>query len=341
MIHYLTGDMFTSGADALVNTVNLNGVMGKGVALQFKNRFPENYKLYKAACDSKELAVGKLLVTTERHEGKEIRVINFPTKTSWRKPSEYSYVEAGLRELVDVMEREGIASIAIPPLGAGNGGLLWPKVRELIERYLGAVQADVYVYEPASHISERLKSERVRLTDARALLLYVMFDMVRQGEYISEFSSEKICYFLQRFGASDLFGLHYAPCYYGPYSGKVRYVLQYMSGSYIMGYSDMNTKPFEPLSIVPDSFEDVKKHIEKSPALKTIAIRTTKFLSGYYSDFGLELLSSVDFIYAADRTRTPQDIYGRLHEWSTRKSSLFADIRYVERAYDHIVAAGL
>lgn len=341
MIHFLTGDMFESQADALVNTVNLNGIMGKGVALQFKKKFPANFTTYKAACINKSIRVGKLLVTKEIYEGKYVTIINFPTKINWRKPSEYSYIEAGLKDLRRIIDSTNIQSIAIPPLGAGNGGLLWARVKQLIETYLNECSAEIYVYEPTSHITELLKSERAKLTDARALLLYVMFDMVRQGEYVSEFSSEKICYFLQRFGAEYLFNLHYEPKYYGPYSGKVRYVLQYMSGSYIMGYSDMNRKPFETLSIVPDSFNDIKKHIEQNSALKTIANRVTQFLSGYYSDFGLELLSSVDFIHNQDKSLMPPDIFDRLHEWNSRKSRMFSDIKYIEKAYQHIIDNGL
>ena len=336
MIHFVTGDMFASDADALVNTVNLNGVMGKGIALQFKKQFPANFLTYKEACANKSIGIGRLLSTREVHNGKYITVINFPTKTNWRKPSEYSYIEAGLKDLRNVITSSGIQSIAIPPLGAGNGGLLWDSVKRLIEHHLSDMTADIYVYEPSSHIAEKMKAERVKLTDARALLLYVMFDMVRQGEYASEFSCEKICYFLQRFGAEHLFKLKYEPKYYGPYSGKVRYVLQYMSGSYIMGYSDMDRKPFESLSIIPDSFNDIKTHIESNPQLKAIAARTTRFLSGFYSDFGLELLSSVDYIYNSDRNLTAEQIYTRLKEWNHRKSTLFADPKYVNIAYDHI-----
>ena len=97
------------------------------------------------------------------------------------------------------------------------------------------VNIDVFVYEPTRAITEQMRAERIKLTDARALLLFVLFDLVRHGEFVSEFSSEKICYFLQKFGAENIFKLKFAPKYYGPYSGKVRYVLNALNGSYVMG----------------------------------------------------------------------------------------------------------
>jgi O-acetyl-ADP-ribose deacetylase (regulator of RNase III) len=226
MIKYITGDILESNAQALVNTVNTVGVMGKGIALQFKKAFPNNFKAYKEACKREEIAVGKLYVTLDKNikAGEKI-IINFPTKKDWKNPSEYSYIESGLDNLLKVIQTYQIKSIAIPPLGAGNGGLAWEKVKKIIEQKLGHLDIDIFVYEPTSEIKEHLKKERVRLTDARALLLYMLYDLVKNGEYVSEFSSEKICYFLQKFGAKKYFKLEFTPYFYGPYSGKVKFVL--------------------------------------------------------------------------------------------------------------------
>ena len=119
-----------SHADALVNTVNTVGIMGKGIALQFKNEFANNYKVYRKAYKNGELAIGRLIITEEESllYGKKL-IINLPTKTDWRKPSEYSYIEAGLKQLANQICAKNIRSIAIPPLGAGNGGLEWEKVK--------------------------------------------------------------------------------------------------------------------------------------------------------------------------------------------------------------------
>jgi O-acetyl-ADP-ribose deacetylase (regulator of RNase III) len=341
MIHYTQGNILDSDAQALVNTVNTVDVMGKGIALQFKKAFPDNFKAYEKACRLKEIAVGKLFVTRDRnlHSGEKI-IINFPTKKDWRRPSEYSYIEDGLDDFLRVIEKEGIQSVALPPLGAGNGGLEWEKVKRILERKLSAVNIDIYVYEPTAAIREQLKKERVKLTEARALLLYVLFDLVQNEEFVSEFSSEKVCYFLQKFGAAKYFRLHFEPKFYGPYSGKVRYVLNYLNGSYLMGYSDMSKKPFEPLTLVADGYETVKSYMEANPELADIAARTTHFLNGFYSDYALELLSSIDFIISENRTFDKQIITQKLSEWNDRKRSRFCNPEHISFIVDYLQQNG-
>ncbi len=317
MIKYITGNILDSKADALVNTVNTVGIMGKGVALQFKKAYPNNFKAYEEASKRAEIVIGKLFVTKDSNisSGEKV-IINFPTKTDWRKPSEYEYIEKGLNDLIRIIETKGIKSIAIPPLGAGNGGLKWEKVKTIIEQKLGDLNIEIFVYEPTAQIKEHMKKERVKLTDARALLLYILYDLVRNGEYVSEFSSEKVCYFLQKFGAKKYFKLVYEPNFYGPYSGKVRFLLNAINGSYVMGYSDMNKKPFEPLTLVADGYDTVKNHVESNQELLDIAKKTMEFLRGFYSDFALELLSSIDYIVMKQKTFDGQMISQKLEEWS-------------------------
>lgn len=342
MINYVKGNILDSEAQAIINTVNTVGVMGKGIALQFKKAYPNNYKSYSLACKNNEVVVGKMFVTTDSNisSGEKI-IINFPTKQNWRKPSEYVYIEDGLNNLIDVIKHYQIKSIAIPPLGAGNGGLKWEKVKKIIEDKLRSLDIEIFVYEPTSQIVEKLKKERVKLTDARALLLYVLYDLVKNGEYVSEFSSEKVSYFLQRFGAKKYFKLQFTPNFYGPYSGKVRYVLNALNGSYIMGYSDMDKKPFEPLTIVADGFNEVKKHIEDKPELASIAKSTTNFLSGFYSDFALELLSSIDFIASKEKSFDKEIIAKKLSDWSDRKQSMFSNPKYIDISVRHLQNAGI
>lgn len=337
MIEYRKGNILESEAQALVNTVNLVGVMGKGVALQFKTAFPDNYKRYKEACASGNIAIGKLFVTEELRTTGKIYIINFPTKTDWRKPSEYHFISAGLDDLLRIIDEKKIKSIALPPLGAGNGGLNWGRVKMLIEEKLGQTDIDVIVYEPNVEIVERMKDERAHLTDGRALLLYVLFDLVRNGELVSEFSSEKVCYFLQKFGAGDIFNLKFNPKYYGPYSGKVRYILYALNGSYIMGYSAMDKRPFDALMLVPECFEEVRSIVENNSRLCSIATRTMKFLNGFYSDYGLELLSSIDMIMESDPSILVEDIYQHLQGWSIRKGSTFTNRNHINTARLHIL----
>lgn len=337
MVKYVIGNILDSEAEALINTVNTDGVMGKGIALQFKKAFVNNFKAYQHACRNKEIGIGKLFTfrDTNISNGEKL-IINFPTKTSWRKPSDYEYVEKGLDDLIRIIQKENIKSIAIPPLGAGNGGLEWTKVKKTILEKLGKLDVDILIYEPSQDIKEHLKTERIKLTDARALLLFVLYDLVRNGEYISEFSSEKVCYFLQRFGAEKYFKLNFKPNFYGPYSGKVKYVLNLLNGSYLMGYSGMSTKPFEPISIVADGLEEVTKYIDSNQELTNIAKATTEFLTGYYSDFTLELLSSLDYLSQKHQTTDTKVLKTKIEEWSDRKRSMFSDDKYIELSLQHL-----
>ena len=339
MIQYKNDNLLESEAEALVNTVNTVGIMGKGIALQFKNQYPNNYKLYKQACKLNEVKVGKMFVTEESSLlGGKKTIINFPTKTDWRKPSEYEYIELGLRDLVEIINEKKIKSVAIPPLGAGNGGLDWNRVKTLMEQYLKDIDSTIFIYQPNSTVLEVLKKERVKLTPARAMLLSVLFDLVKNGEFVSEFTSEKIAYFLQRFGAKEEFKLEFQPNFYGPYSGKVKHVLYYLNGSYISGYSSKDKKPFDELEIMLDAEKDVNEYLENTDNKKynDIVKNTKAFLSGFYADFGLELLSTIDFIMMDKNTKSISEIISYLEKWSDRKKTMFTNPKFITIAMQNI-----
>jgi O-acetyl-ADP-ribose deacetylase (regulator of RNase III) len=342
MIQFKTGNILESNAQALVNTVNTVGVMGKGIALQFKNQFPHNFTEYVKACKSNSFQMGELLLVEDQslHFGKKL-IINFPTKTDWRKPSEYEYIETGLKKLVELIQTKKIHSIALPPLGAGNGGLDWERVKLLIVQYLSQLDCDVQVYEPSQQIVEIMRKERVALTPARAMLLAVFYDLVRHGEFVSEFAGEKIAYFLQRFGAQAHFKLQFEPNFYGPYSGKVRHVLFYLNGSYLAGFSDKNRKPFETLTLLTDAEPDVQAYLNRKEHAPERAIvdNTIAFLREFYSDFGLELLSTLDFIVAQNEGKADlPTIKNALKTWSARKSKLFDNERFLTIGLQKIAA---
>ncbi|RAJ85388.1 O-acetyl-ADP-ribose deacetylase (regulator of RNase III) [Chitinophaga dinghuensis] len=149
MIQYTTGNLLQATTEALVNAVNTVGVMGKGIALQFKEIFPENFKVYKHACDEKLLDVGQNLVVPVSGETNVKWIINFPTKKHWRHPSKMEYITAGLDDLVKVIAQYKIQSLALPALGCGNGGLHWDQVKPLLEEKLGHLQdVTIVVYLP-------------------------------------------------------------------------------------------------------------------------------------------------------------------------------------------------
>ena len=129
MITYIKGNIFESPAQVITNTVNTQGVMGKGIALEFKKRYPEMFKCYKEKCDAKEFKTGSLMLYKEYDKW----ILLFPTKSEWRKKSELSYIEKGLRKFADNLDKQGINSIAFPKLGCGNGGLDWKDVKPLMK----------------------------------------------------------------------------------------------------------------------------------------------------------------------------------------------------------------
>lgn len=348
MIQYIKGDLLQSAAEAIVNTVNTVGVMGKGLALQFKTAYPENFKIYKKACDQGQLEIGQMLVTEARDVfGNAKLIVNFPTKTTWRKPSEYSYIAQGLEALRNEILTRGIKSIAIPPLGSRNGGLDWHTVKEMIEEALAGLDCDIMIYEPSDQIAEKLNAEKTKLTPARAMLLDVICDLVANGEFASEFAAEKIVYFLQNFGAAHIFKLSYHTGFYGPYSGKVKYVLRYLNGSYLMGMGELQQKPFEPLWILSNSAQDARDYLNNQDYEYTrIADDVKSFLNGYYSNFTLELLSTMDYIlrhddrlhqwYNKDEEEIVRIIMFDISLWSARKERLFSDPACIKKALSHL-----
>lgn len=148
MIRYVQGNLLEAPADALVNAVNTVGVMGKGIALMFKLRFEDNYRHYATACKAGQVRTGQMFFTDVNELMGPRWIVNFPTKQHWRAPSRMEWIVDGLRDLRGFIVDNRVGSIAVPALGAGNGGLDWPAVREQIERELGDVDADVSVFEP-------------------------------------------------------------------------------------------------------------------------------------------------------------------------------------------------
>ena len=162
------GSPFDASVDALVNTVNTVGVMGKGIALEFKTRFPANFKDYERACELGEVRLGEVFVFDfERLFPQPRWIFNFPTKEHWRSPSLMANIEAGLADLRRVIEKLDVSSIAIPALGCGNGGLDWSDVRPRIESALDGLKTKVQLYPPTS--TPRAAERPIQREEVRAL----------------------------------------------------------------------------------------------------------------------------------------------------------------------------
>lgn len=328
MIHYKKGNLLDSGADALVNTVNTVGVMGKGIALQFKNTFPENYKRYKAACQSKSLDVGQLLIVEEKTLLGEKTIINFPTKKHWKSPSKYEYVSSGLVALREALPKLRVSSVAIPPLGCGNGGLDWVIVKPMIENALDGLDMDIFVFEPNEEIKELLKKEEptktAKLTPARAMLLYLMFQYESVGDQSSLFVANKLAYFLQRTGEN--LKLNFEAHHYGPYTVQLNHVLMYLNGVYLNGMEQNTQGPFDPLELNYEKWGEIKDYVDTRLSIEQKARlgSVTRVIKTYESTYALELLASVDFVLNSGPVTDSDDLVSKLKSWNRRKNELFA-----------------
>lgn len=342
MIKFTKGDMLTANTQALVNTVNTVGVMGKGIALQFKEQFPNNYAAYNAACKNKSMEVGKMLVFTERPMiGDEKIIINFPTKKDWKHKSKIEYIDSGLRDLARIIRDYNIKSIALPPLGCGNGGLDWSEVKPLIEKYLAPFDdVEITVFEPNAAVREILikqdSNREVKLTDARAMLLYAMYYYESLGETVSIFVANKLAYFYQRLGESEFKKLKFDAGRYGPYSPGVAHMVHSLNGKYIRGTEQMTNKAFDPIELKYDKASEVSDYVRKLRGDKQQKIKNlVKLISGFQSALALEVLASVDYIRKSNPGISKTDTVKAVQNWSERKKDLFK-VEYINIAYDRL-----
>lgn len=340
MLNFITGDLLKSEAEALVNTVNTVGVMGKGIALQFKESFPINNKAYIDACKNNKLNIGEVLPVWDNNLifGRKL-IINFPTKKHWRQPSKYEYIEQGLIALVELLKSERIKSIAIPPLGCGNGGLNWNIVKEMIYNHLRDLQIEIFVYEPNAEIKILLQKQEskklVNLTAARAQLMSALFLYEGMGEYSSLFAANKLAYFLQRMGQP--LKLNFQPHLYGPYALGVEKVLYAMNGVFLKGLEQQEIRPFDPLNLNYQKWQEVKDFIDKELSEEDVKRLNNlkELINGFTSELSLEILSTTAYILEQNPSFTYNEVLTTIIKWSDRKARLFKP-EYVQSAYDHL-----
>lgn len=322
MLKYVKGNLLEAEADAYVNTVNTVGVMGKGIALQFKTKFPHNYQMYLEACKLRTIDIGKLLVVTENYiDGRKI-IVNFPTKKEWFRKSQYTYIEEGLKDLVHVIERFQIKSLALPPLGCGNGGLTWSKVKVLIEKYLKDIpNTIIYIYEPS--IETAIMSKE--LTPGRAMLLYALFEYEKMGEEVSLFVANKLAYFLQRSGVN--LNIQFTANTYGPHTKDIKNVIRKLNGTFITLDDDKNIEPFDAIHLNRDAKEAIDQYVSESltDGERKKLYNMLDVIKGFESAFAMEILSSVDFLRVQYSLQTSDDVLVKMHEWSDRKKESIKD----------------
>lgn len=353
MITFTSGNLLDSGAEALVNTVNTVGVMGKGIALMFKDAFPENYRAYAAACKRDEVRVGRMFVT-ERQDlvGGPRWIVNFPTKKHWRHPSKIEWIVDGLRDLVAFVRTNQIGSIAIPPLGSGNGGLNWSIVRPMIEEAFASLpNVDVQVFEPVVQYQNVAKRDgKEALTPARALVVELVRRYMVLGLECSLLEIQKLAYFLERklvdLSSDNPLQLQFKAHIYGPYANRLGHLLNGLDGSYL--HSEKRIADSDPLDIV--SFDGRTRDkvalylaTEAKPYLPALEA-TTELIDGFESPLGMELLATVDWLLS--RENVPANVEAvriALGGWlgggsaAKRKLKLFDD-RLLSLAIERLAA---
>lgn len=341
---YVIGNLLDANVDALVNTVNTVGVMGKGIALQFKERFPINFKVYAAECKASRVQVGKMLVVIDNSMNGEKLIINFPTKTEWFKKSQYNYIEEGLKDLRNVIKSYKIKSIAIPPLGSGNGGLKWDRVKELMNQYLQDLNdVNIIIYEPNEAVKKILQNQEqknIELRPGRAMLLYALFQYEKVGEVASVFVANKLAYFLQASG--EKLKLQFVPYTYGPYAQAIDKVLYALNGKYLTGLEQMKAKAFEPLKLNYNRYKEVQDYVRKnlSPDQHTRLKNLFELIDGFESSLSLEILASIHYLLSENSRLTNRELLLKIQSWNERKKQLI-DIEHIEIALNHLRDYGI
>ncbi|VEN74039.1 Appr-1-p processing protein [Candidatus Desulfarcum epimagneticum] len=342
MITYKAGDIFKEEADAIVNTVNCVGVMGRGIALQFKKRFPDNFKVYEAACKQKEVVPGKMFVHQTGSLIGPKYVINFPTKRHWRGASRMEDIESGLQNLAEVISKLNIKSIALPPLGCGLGGLDWNEVRERIENKLSTFSGvEIVVFEPkgAPEAEKMVKNRKVpNMTPGRAALVELMHRYLAGllDPFVSLLEVHKLMYFLQESG--EPLRLKYQKNLYGPYAKNLRHVLNAVEGHLLSGYADGGDRPDKELRLVPGAYEDASNFLQKHPKTKQNFDKVSKLVEGFESPFGMELLATVHWVATKENATTIEQLVSKVYQWNDRKQQFTS--RQIQLAYSVLSEKG-
>jgi len=321
MITYTTGDILRADAEALVNTVNSVGVMGRGIALQFKEAFPANFRAYATACERGEVEPGRMFVFETGALTPPRYIINFPTKRHWRGKSRMEDIEAGLVALVREIRARGIKSIAIPPLGAGLGGLSWCDVRPRIEAALAPLtEVKVTVFEPSPNAAPVVgKSGPIpQMTPGRAALIGLV-DRYLGGlldPFVTLLEVHKLMYLMQE--AGEPLRLKFVAAQYGPYAENLRHVLQKVEGYYLSGYAG-GDKPDQPLALVPKAVDDARAFLTQNATTRARFDRVARLVDGFESSFGLELLSTAHWVATHGPARTRAAIVEQVYAWGEGK----------------------
>lgn len=339
MIEFTKGDLLAADVEALVNTVNCVGIMGRGLALQFKEAFPANFKAYEAACRREEVQPGRMFVYETGALTNPKFIINFPTKRHWRGKSRMEDINSGLRALAEEVCKRSINSIAIPPLGSGLGGLDWSEVRPRIESALrGFDDLRVLIFEPNGTPSNFKAREVPDMTAGRAALVALMYRYLGglMDPFVSLLEVHKLMYFMQE--AGEPLKLKYEKFNYGPYATNLSHVLKAIEGHLVSGYSDGGDNPEKALELVPGAVGEAEAFLNDKKETVLRFDRVDRLVEGFETPFGLELLSTVHWVVTHEGATTVDEATDRVHNWNDHKKRFSP--RQVGIAYDRLIATG-
>lgn len=350
MLEFARGNLFEADVEALVNTVNTVGVMGKGIALQFSRQFPEIMPIYEAACKAGTLAVGTVqtirLSRLSGMSGPQF-IINFPTKRHWKGDSKIEYIESGLQSLRAEIEKLGISSIALPPLGCGLGGLEWTDVRSKIVESLGSLEdVRVLVFEPTgAPAAKTMKAAptKPKMTPGRAALLGLMqrYMVPLMDDSVTLLELHKLMYFMQETG--EQLRLEFVKGKYGPYATNLRHVLNAMEGHFLLGFGDASEEPGKVVEPMPGAIAKAEHYLKERSRAETLNHfkRVEELMEGFETAYGLELLGSVHWVakHEPPGATNPDDAAVLVHAWNDRKRDSFP-MQHIEVAWDRLATRG-
>jgi O-acetyl-ADP-ribose deacetylase (regulator of RNase III) len=342
MIELTRGDILQAEAEALVNTVNCVGIMGRGIALQFRKAFPENFTAYKLLCDGGELKPGRMMVHDLGRLTNPRYIINFPTKRHWKGKSRMEDIEAGLEALVEEVQARGIRSIAIPPLGCGLGGLDWREVRPRIEEAFSRLsEVKVLLFEPGGtpDADVMVKDRRVPdMTVGRAALVGLMrrYLAAVMDPSVTLLEIHKLMYFMQEAGENLRLRFQKGP--YGPYAENLRHVLNHIEGYFIQGYGDAADRPDKQIELMPGSWEQAEHFLIDHPQTHARFSRVVGLIEGFETSFGMELLATVHWVVSREAASTADEALVKTYAWSDRKR-MFTE-GHIRTAWEALVQRG-
>ena len=345
MITEVNGNLLTADVDALVNTVNTVGVMGKGIAYQFRRAFPAMFDEYRQAAKAGEIHLGRMHIWRNEGLTSPRYVINFPTKRHWKSPSRLADIESGLADLTKVLSNLDIRSVAVPPLGCGNGGLNWNDVEPIILKAFASLpNLDVRLYLPAGAPSapEMLERRpRPAWSPGKAALVRLIAEYGERALDVSLIEVQKLMYFLQV--AGEQLRLNYEKSYYGPYAENLQQVLRSVEGHFLVGYGDGSSKvsAAEPIAPLPGIAEEAADYLHSQPETGARIDRVLDLADGYESAYSMELLSNVHWVATvkADPATDVDEATKRIAEWTPRKARMFTR-DHIDTAWKHLAEGG-